>query len=300
MFERFTERARQVVVLAQEEARILKHNYIGTEHILLGLLREEEGLAARVLESLDITVERVRAQVVRIVGSGEVLADGLFPLTPRCRTVLEHALQVATRFGHGHIGTEHLLIGLVREREGVAARILVVFDVDPDKVRSEVVRMLARPDDTPRAVDELKPPADSGDLAAGASRLIEPLARPIEGQLGRPADAGDLLVALASIPEGLVGRALAGLGIGPEVLSPAVDEARRAHGHTGLLPPSALTGEIDTVRKERFAKLAAQHFEEASELRQRERQLVDQARELEQRALDDALAETRKRLGLTG
>src|ERR687887_587345 len=122
MFERFTERARQVVVLAQEEARTLKHNYIGTEHILLGLLREEEGLAARVLESLDITVERVRAKVV-----------------------LELALREALSLGHNYIGTEHILLGLVRENEGVAARILLDFDADSEKIRNEVIRMLSGP-----------------------------------------------------------------------------------------------------------------------------------------------------------
>src|SRR6478735_276340 len=109
MFERFTERARQVVVLAQEEARTLKHNYIGTEHILLGLLREEEGLAARVLESLDITVERVRAQVVRIVGSGEEVTSGQIPFTPRAKKVLELALREALSLGHNYIGTMHIL-----------------------------------------------------------------------------------------------------------------------------------------------------------------------------------------------
>ena len=117
MFERFTERARQVVVLAQEEARTLKHNYIGTEHILLGLLREEEGLAARVLESLDITVERVRAQVVRIVGSGEEVTSGQIPFTPRAKKVLELALREALSLGHNYIGTEHILLGLVREND---------------------------------------------------------------------------------------------------------------------------------------------------------------------------------------
>src|ERR671917_373923 len=122
VFERFTERARQVVVLAQEEARILKDNYIGTEHILLGLLREEEGLAARVLESLDITVERVRAQVVRIVGSGEEVTSGQIPFTPRAKKVLELALREALSLGHNYIGTEHILLGLVRENEGVASR----------------------------------------------------------------------------------------------------------------------------------------------------------------------------------
>src|ERR1700759_1827677 len=145
MFERFTERARQVVVLAQEEARTLKHNYIGTEHILLGLLREEEGLAARVLESLDITVERVRSQVVRIVGSGEEVTSGQIPFTPRAKKGVELALREALSLGHNYIGTEHILLGLVRENEGVAARILLDFDADSDKIRNEVIRMLSGP-----------------------------------------------------------------------------------------------------------------------------------------------------------
>jgi len=149
MFERFTEPARQVVVLAQEEARTLKHNYIGTEHILLGLLREDEGLAARVLESLDITVERVRGQVVRIVGSGEEVTSGQIPFTPRAKKVLELALREALSLGHNYIGTEHILLGLVRENEGVAARILLDFDADSEKIRNEVIRMLSGPSGRP-------------------------------------------------------------------------------------------------------------------------------------------------------
>src|SRR4030081_3899206 len=145
MFERFTERARQVVVLAQDEARALKHNYIGTEHILLGLLREEEGLAARVLESLDITVEEVRAQVARIVGQGDEVTTGQIPFTPRAKKVLELALREALSLGHNYIGTEHILLGLVRENEGAAARILLDFDADSEKIRNEVIRMLSGP-----------------------------------------------------------------------------------------------------------------------------------------------------------
>jgi ATP-dependent Clp protease ATP-binding subunit ClpC len=145
LFERFTERARQVVVLAQDEARALKHNYIGTEHILLGLLREEEGLAARVLESLDITVEEVRAQVARIVGQGDEVTTGQIPFTPRAKKVLELALRDARSLGHNYIGTEHILLGLVRENEGVAARILLDFDADAEKIRNEIIRMLSGP-----------------------------------------------------------------------------------------------------------------------------------------------------------
>jgi hypothetical protein len=145
MFERFTERARQVVVLAQEEARTLNHSHIGTEHILLGLLREDEGLAARVLENLDVTVERVRGQVVRIVGSGETTPSGQIPFTPRAKKVLELALREALSLSHDYIGTEHILLALVGENEGVAARILLDFDADPEKIRGEVVRMLSGP-----------------------------------------------------------------------------------------------------------------------------------------------------------
>src|SRR6202051_975017 len=149
LFERFTERARQVVVLAQDEARALKHNYIGTEHILLGLLREEEGLAARVLESLDITVEEVRAQVARIVGQGDEVTTGQIPFTPRAKKVLELALREALSLGHNYIGTEHILLGLVRENEGVAARILLDFDADAEKIRNEIIRMLSAPGPRP-------------------------------------------------------------------------------------------------------------------------------------------------------
>ena len=175
VFERFTERARQVVVLAQEEARILKHNYIGTEHILLGLLREEEGLAARVLESLDITVERVRAQVVRIVGSGEEVTSGQIPFTPRAKKVLELALREALSLGHNYIGTEHILLGLVRENEGVAARILLDFDADSEKIRNEVIRMLSGPGGRQGR-------SRPGAGAAGRGQEVLEAARPVRPQ----------------------------------------------------------------------------------------------------------------------
>jgi ATP-dependent Clp protease ATP-binding subunit ClpC len=143
MFERFTERARQVVVLAQDEARSLRHNYIGTEHLLLGLLREQEGLAARVLESFDVTVEEVRAQVARIVGEGDEVTTGQIPFTPRAKKVLELSLREALELGHRWIGTEHVLLGLVRENEGVAVQILLDFDADADTVRAELLRLLS-------------------------------------------------------------------------------------------------------------------------------------------------------------
>ena len=143
MFERFAEDARQVVVLAQDEARALKHNYIGTEHLLLGILREDEGLTARVLGSLDITVEGVRAQIARIVGQGDEATQGMIPFTPRAKKVLELSLREAEALKHGDIGTEHILLAIVRENEGVAARILLAFDADAETIRGEVIRMLS-------------------------------------------------------------------------------------------------------------------------------------------------------------
>ena len=142
MFERFTERARQVVVIAQSEARALKHNYIGTEHLLLGLLREEEGIAARVLMSFDVTVEEVRAQVARIIGQGDEVVGGRIPFTPRSKKILELSLREALAVGHNYIGTEHILLGLMREGEGVAVRILLDFGASPAAVRDEVLRLL--------------------------------------------------------------------------------------------------------------------------------------------------------------
>jgi ATP-dependent Clp protease ATP-binding subunit ClpC len=142
MFERFTERARKVVVLAQDEARHFNHNYIGTEHLLLGLLREDEGVAAQALSSLNVALDEVREQVESIVGYGEEGTGAQAPFTPRSKKVLELALREALQLGHNYIGTEHILLGLVRESEGVAARVLSNLDVDPDKVRRKIVRML--------------------------------------------------------------------------------------------------------------------------------------------------------------
>jgi ATP-dependent Clp protease ATP-binding subunit ClpA len=161
VFERFTERARQVVVLAQDEAIALKHNYIGTEHILLGLLRVEEGLAARVLASLHVTVDEVRAQVMRIIGQGdEPPAGGQIPFTPRAKKVLELALREAMALKHNYIGTEHILLGIARENQGVAARVLLDFDADAEKIRNEVKRMLGgravHPQENPELRAELE------------------------------------------------------------------------------------------------------------------------------------------------
>ena len=145
MFERFTDRARRVVVLAQEEARLLNHNYIGTEHILLGLLNEGEGIAAQALESLDIDLASVREEVVKIIGQGQQSPSGHIPFTPRAKKVLELSLREALQLGHNYIGTEHILLGLIREGEGVAAQVLQQLGAELQKVRQTVIQLLSGP-----------------------------------------------------------------------------------------------------------------------------------------------------------
>ena len=143
MFERFTDRARRVVVLAQEEARMLNHNYIGTEHILLGLIHEGEGVAAKALEALNISLEAVRSQVEEIIGQGQQAPSGHIPFTPRAKKVLELSLREALQLGHNYIGTEHILLGLIREGEGVAAQVLVKLGADLNRVRQQVIQLLS-------------------------------------------------------------------------------------------------------------------------------------------------------------
>jgi ATP-dependent Clp protease ATP-binding subunit ClpC len=143
MFERFTDRARRVVVLAQEEARMLNHNYIGTEHILLGLIHEGEGVAAKALESMNISLEAVRQQVEEIIGQGQAAPTGHIPFTPRAKKVLELSLREALQLGHNYIGTEHILLGLIREGEGVAAQVLQKLGADLNRVRQTVIQLLS-------------------------------------------------------------------------------------------------------------------------------------------------------------
>ena len=142
MFERFTDGARQVMVLAQEEAGALNHNYIGTEHLLLALIHEGEGIAAKALESLNISLDAAVQQVEEIVGRGQAPPTGHIPFTPRAKNVLELSFREALRLGHNHIGTEHLLLGLVREGEGVAAQILWRLGADMNRVGQTVIELL--------------------------------------------------------------------------------------------------------------------------------------------------------------
>ena len=181
MFERFTERARRIVVLAQAEARMLNHNYIGTEHILLGLIHEGEGVAAKALESLGISLEAVRQQVEEIIGQGQSAPTGHIPFTPRAKKVLELSLREADQLGHKYIGTEHILLGLLREGEGVGAQVLTKHGVSLERVRMEVVSLLEGP--------EVGPAVEGSEVdPAGPSRSHEePLCPRCRGPLSETA-----------------------------------------------------------------------------------------------------------------
>jgi len=193
MFERFTDRARRVVVLAQEEARMLNHNYIGTEHILLGLIHEGEGVAAKALESLGISLDAVRQQVEEIIGQGQQAPSGHIPFTPRAKKVLELSRREAEQLGHSYIGTEHILLGLLREGDGVAAQVLVKLGADLNRVRQMVIQWLhghpaKEPVSTRSAAQELR-------LLPGVRARLEQVERrlaAIEQSVGTGPDTSDL------------------------------------------------------------------------------------------------------------
>jgi len=177
MFERFTDRARRVVVLAQEEARTLDHGYIGTEHLLLGLIREGEGVAARALVSLGISLEAVREQVGQIIGRGQQPPPGHIPFTPRAKKVLELALREAQQLGHDYIGTEHLLLGLIREGSGVAAQVLVRLGADLNRTRQQVVQLLHGRQGEDVTSEDLPLPGDAPAYAGSLERRLAAIER---------------------------------------------------------------------------------------------------------------------------
>jgi ATP-dependent Clp protease ATP-binding subunit ClpC len=216
MFERFTDRARMSIVGAQEEARHLDHNYIGTEHLLLGLLSEREGVAARVLNSFGLTLEAARAEVVEMIGrGGDTTPSGHIPFTPRSKKVLELSLREALSLGHNYIGTEHILLGLIREGEGVAAQILVRRGAALDKVREAVVGELTRmgvPERSAAARRRHTPAADEAIAAAGDLAGSAPLG------------SQHLLEALARLDGSLAAKVLAELGVDPDDVAAKIDE----------------------------------------------------------------------------
>jgi hypothetical protein len=191
MFERFTDRARRVVVLAQEEARMLYHGYVGTEHILLGLIHEGEGVAAKALESLGISLEAVRAQVEEIIGRGEQIPSGYIPFTPRAKKVMELSLREALQLGHDYIGTEHILLGLIREGDGVAAQVLIMLGADQNRVRQQVIALLYQSKE-PRLAR--RPAEEGAPLPEVQARLdaVEDWLADVDQRVGTGPDTSDL------------------------------------------------------------------------------------------------------------
>ena len=213
MFERFTDRARQTVVLAQEEARRLGHNYIGTEHLLLGLLREGEGVAAQAIGRMGISLADVRSDVVRIIGELSEAPSGHIPFTPRSKKVLELSLREAMQLGHNYIGTEHILLGLVREGEGVAAQVLVARGADLKRVRATVLEELQNITPGSRASGPRRTPG--GEEALSNAQ-----------QLAGSSAVGShhLLEALARSEDSLASKVLISLGVDADTLAARIDE----------------------------------------------------------------------------
>jgi Clp amino terminal domain, pathogenicity island component len=169
-FDKFTERARNVMNLAQEEAQRFNHNYIGTEHLLLGLVREGDGVAAKVLSNLDVDLNKVRASVEHIIGRGDRVVLGDIGLTPRSKKVIELAVDEARRMNHRYIGTEHILLGLVREGEGIAAGVLESLGVNLEKVRTQTIQVLSQPTRSPATAEEAEPPEPAAPQPSAGSK----------------------------------------------------------------------------------------------------------------------------------
>src|SRR5689334_15847745 len=217
-FDKFTERARKVLTLANEEAQRFNHNYIGTEHILLGLVREGDGVAARVLANLGIELHKVRSAVEFIIGRGDHLVMGEIGLTPRAKKVIELAVDEARRLNHHYIGTEHLLIGLVREGEGIAAGVLESLGVSLEKVRMEVIQVLntgSLPTEPPPAPIERSAPDDPAALfeqLTPASRRVLTGAAAEAERLHQHVGPEHILLALIGLPDNAAARLLVHLG----------------------------------------------------------------------------------------
>jgi ATP-dependent Clp protease ATP-binding subunit ClpC len=235
MFERFTDRARQVVALAQEEARTLSHNHIGTEHILLGLIHEGEGVAAEALEALGISLDAVRQQIEEIIGHGRRTPSGHIPFTPRAKKVLELSLREALQLGHNYIGTEHILLGLIREGKGVAAQVLVRLGADLNRVRQQVILLVhgTQDDDEPRTRHA---PRRVGPAGGRARKLLSEVLARIESIDSR----------LSAVEQRV--------GTGPVV--------------------GDLDQEITQVRREKKSAVGAEEYEKAATLRDKERRLL--------------------------
>ena len=236
MFEGFTERGRQVVALAQDEAMTLRHDHVGTEHLLLGLLREHEGLAAHVLRSFDITLERARGEVVRIVGVGTDVRTGQVPFTPDAKRVLEQASHEQRDLGHNYIGTEHILLALLTLSEGVPIRILLDCGATPDQVRQAVIRTLSGTAPPTQAPAAGAPPADANGFeawirvgpGAGLRRLLMVAGARALDEGREDIQPRDVLLALTRDEH--TGPLLAELGVDDVAIARALERRRSSDG----------------------------------------------------------------------
>jgi ATP-dependent Clp protease ATP-binding subunit ClpA len=303
VFERFSEEARHVVVLAQEEARALKHSYIGTEHILLGLLREEEQRpeGERPLESLGVTLDDVRTRVTRIVGPGEEASGDQIPFTPRAKKVLELSLREALSLGPDRVAPEHLLLGIVRDNEGVASRVLLALDADALKVRNAVVRSLDSMPRRPRATAREAAGGHTVRLSIdpawldGLAGVLSKLSREIRGELGRDPDLGDLLLTLACARETSGAQALHELGVDLDALWGALERIRQRRAEER----EQLIGQVGELQAKKQQAIEKQDFQEAARFRDQERGLSERLG-AELGSEQDVLREVRRRLGLPG
>jgi ATP-dependent Clp protease ATP-binding subunit ClpA len=250
VFERFTDRARRVVVLAQEESRLLNHNYIGTEHILLGLIAEREGVAAKALEGMGISLAEVRSGVEVIIGRGEFSPSGHIPFTSRAKKVLELSLREALQLGHNYIGTEHILLGLVREGEGVAAQVLVKLGADMNRVRRQVILLLqgyegeGHPEGLREAGPTIHPPPPLDEQALHVMERSRRFARQIGHKEVQPSD---ILLGLLASSELDVAVMLGRLGVDLRLLKERLDEMTASSGEG---QPESETGEAQSEPKE--------------------------------------------------
>jgi ClpA/ClpB-like protein len=293
VFERFTDRARQAVAFAQEEARALDHDYIGTEHLLLGLAREHEGVAAQVLESLGVTLERARAQVLQLVGRGDGAGSKQVPFSPRAKRALELALRETLGCGQSYIDTEHMLLGLVGEHEGAAARILVALDAEADRIRSAVIiHAGAGVPPLQQRGEVTEPPIDPAWLD-GLAAVLKPLGGEIRSGLRRPPDVGDLLLAVACVPHTPAAEALRELGLDVDRLQGEIERARLRQ----RAEQEALTQRLTAAVQARELAVGEGRLGDATRWADLERELRQQA-QAQQHARLDAIGELRRRLAL--
>ena len=253
-FDKFTERARKVLSLAQEEAQRFNHNYIGTEHLLLGLVREGEGVAAKVLSNLGVELNKVRSAVEFIIGRGDRLVLGEIGLTPRAKKVIEMAVDEARRLNHHSIGTEHLLLGLVREGEGIASGVLESLGVNLERVRTQTIMVLSQGEGTQAGVVAEKPTPRRAEALAKVLQLAQEEARLFQHD---HVGTEHLLLGLLREGDGIAAKVLRDLGIELDKLRMAVEVIswRGAHEPAGVIPlnqPALEVFEQATIEASRF------------------------------------------------